>query len=193
MKNNQDIKTDWPHSERLIKPQRRDQPPSLCNHHSQVSNLYTLIWHWSVYEKLCFIPLLHSHSPLSVNSLTEGQQQDGQNPTWWSQRLELERHELSITISVPKTYPKANEKTKFPLISFSEAESSEPGVRRSLWCGQQAFDREAMRTWLKLLSLKGREHVRVLFLRRGNKKCLLFLTTSEGAARGSCLVRNNNG
>lgn len=32
---------------------------------------------------------------------------------------------------------------EFPPISFSEAESSDPGVRRSLLCGQPAFDRDA--------------------------------------------------
>lgn len=53
----------------------------LCNHHSEVSNLYALILYWSVYEKLWFHPVLHPHSPLSLDILTEGQQLDGPEPT----------------------------------------------------------------------------------------------------------------
>lgn len=53
----------------------------LCNHHSGVSNLYTLILYWSVYEKLWFNPVLHSHSPRSLDILTKGQKLHGQNLT----------------------------------------------------------------------------------------------------------------
>lgn len=91
----------------------------ICNQHSQVSDLDTLIWHWSNGETLL-------HSQLSVNSLTGGQQQDGQNPTWWSQTLELER--LSISIC---DWPKGKSFLSFDF-----------GGRRTLLCGHQDFDRE---------------------------------------------------
>lgn len=53
----------------------------ICNHRSEASDLYTLIWYWSVYEKLWLNPLLHSRSALSLDIRTEGEHLERQKLT----------------------------------------------------------------------------------------------------------------